>query len=282
MFNTLQIKQALFDGFFHCGDDASKDVVLMVGSCRGVPHLNFLHAWNEANGRPFSIYYIDPVDYHWDRDGNWVDVTAALERAAADPVLHALLRRTTIFIHEHFGRWGAFNTDRAAAVNIYQLGLAPQIDVCLPNWHDRFILFQSIVDFDADARARAIADGPELSEETRQIFGERGTAAMDAWCEMCALTSFPEFATYFALDARTKRLFWNHNHVTNHFTIPLFRGIAEKFLGIRPPESFYHALYQRDMFQTAESAPLTQYDIDAHGWAWPEEVKPLRLTPQVF
>ena len=44
MINTLNTKQGIFNGLFQCGNPDSKEVVFMMGSCRGVPHLNFLNA----------------------------------------------------------------------------------------------------------------------------------------------------------------------------------------------------------------------------------------------
>lgn len=277
MITTHQTKQGLYNGYFNVGNPTSQEVVLMVGSCRGVPHLNFLDKYNNAHGRPFLIYYIDPFDYHWDAAGNRIDMNAAIDNASKSAPFLDLMKRTTIFIHEHFGRYGAFNTDRSAETNIYQFGLKPRLDISLPNFHDRFILFQSIVDMDAKARALAKADGDTLSESTFNDFRQRGLDAMEAWKKMCQLTSFPEFADYFENMGHLKRFFWNHNHVTNHFTIPLFQMMCEKFLGLQLPENFYQSLYAVDMYDSAEKSPLTDYDVRAHGWEWNEPIKPLKL-----
>lgn len=277
MISTLDVKKKLYDGFFHVGDESSKEVILMSGSCRGIPHLNFIHQWNELHGRPFLIYYINPCDYHWDKNENEQDIQKALAEVAESPVLHDLLKRTKIFIHEHFERWGVFNTDENKDHNIYHLGLKPEKDICLPNWHCRFILFQDIVRIDEKAKATAKACGGELSSEVKEDFKRRGVEAMDSWMEMCALTSFPWFADYFKDHRITKRFFFNGSHISNHFTIPVFENWSKELLGLQVSDDFIKGLYAVDMYNNYGVMPLTKYDVEAYGFQWPEPIKELQI-----
>lgn len=243
----------------------------MTGSCRGVPHLNFLAKLNEALGQPLSIYYVDPHDFHWNAHDVMVDIEAAIRDASKDPHLLDVVSRTTIFIHEYFGNYGMFNTDPGADGGIYDHGMAPRVDVCLPNFHDRFVLFQNILDFMPVMRERVAAEGAQCLKEV-------GDKSMQAFREMCARTSFPEFADYFDENRLKKRFFWNHNHVTNNFTIPLFRMMNDKFLHTQVPEGFYDGLYaDGDMFNSSEACRLTQEDVDAHGWDWGEPLTKLKV-----
>jgi len=274
MINTIDIKRKRFDGLFQCGNPNSKEVVFMMGSCRGVPHLNFLNAAH--NGR-FKIYYIDPHDYHWDAANNLVDLHAAIDRAAQDTRITDAFKSATIFIHEHYGNYGCFNTDRTAPGNIYDHGMAAPLDICLPNFHGKFILFQEIVTQEILA-----SQNPEpvkgFSPEMMDFIVGIGRKSIHDFKEMCALTSFPEFAGYFEANMRRHRMFFSNNHVSHHFTIPLFRLMNEKFLGLPVDQAFYDRLYQTpDLYASHGVVPLTKYDVEAHGWEWDEPLQELKL-----
>jgi len=268
MITTVDTKRQRFNGLFQCGNPESKEVVFMMGSCRGVPHLNFLNAAH--NGR-FKIYYVDPHDFHWDAADNLVDLHAAIDTVAKDErVLHAI-KSATIFIHEYYGNYGCFNTDRSAAGNIYDHGMAAPVDVCLPNFHGKFILFQEIVDHDPEI-------GKLVREGGTQWATAIGNTAIHAFKEMCALTSFPEFADYFEANMRRWRMFFSNNHVSHHFTIPLFQMLNRDFLHLPLSDYFYAGLYRSpDMYSNHGVVPLTKYDVEAHGWGWDEPLHELKL-----
>lgn len=263
MINTINIKAKRFDGLFQCGNPDSKEVLLMVGSCRGVPHLNFLNA---ANGGRFKIYYVDPHDFHWDKQDNLVDLYATIDTVAKDERVLDIFRSATVFIHEHYSNYGCFNTNRAAPGNIYEHGMAAPVDICLPNFHSKFILFQEILDQNPDLKGDL--------DRTREI----GLNSIAVFKEMCGRTSFPEFADYFEANMRRVRMFFSNNHVSHHFTIPLFRMMNEKFLHFPVDQEFYDGLYQTpDMYSNHGVVPLTQQDVDAHGWQWPEPLVQLKV-----
>ncbi len=268
MINTIDIKRKRFDGLFQCGNPDSKEVVFMMGSCRGVPHLNFLNAAH--NGR-FKIYYVDPHDFHWDAQNNLIDLRPAIDRAAQDTRITDVFKSATIFIHEHYGNYGCFNTDRTAPGNIYDHGMAAPLDICLPNFHGKFILFQEIVD---QYPAMKGMECQNVVEDIARI----GRKALASFKEMCALTSFPEFADYFEANMRRHRMFFSNNHVSHNFTIPLFRLLNEKFLHLPlGPEFFYRLYATPDLYASHGVVPLTRYDVEAHGWAWDEPLAELKL-----
>jgi hypothetical protein len=268
MISTQDIKSKRFDGLFQCGNPDSKEVVFMMGSCRGVPHLNFLNAAHDGR---FKIYYVDPHDFHWDAANNLVDLHEAIDTVAKDPRVLEAFRSATIFIHEHYGNYGCFNTDRSAAGNIYEHGMAAPVDICLPNFHSKFILFQEILD--VDPLIRTLLQGGHTQDAA-----EIGRESIKSFKEMCAKTSFPEFADYFEENMRRVRMFFSNNHVSHHFTIPLFRLMNEKFLHLPVDQSFYDGLYQTpDLYASHGVVPLTHYDVEAHGWQWDEPLKELKL-----
>jgi hypothetical protein len=273
MITTHRIKKKRFDGLFQCGNPHSAEVVFMMGSCRGVPHLNFLNEANSLVGQRFKIYYVDPHDFHWDENENLVDIHTAIDRASRDTRIIDAFRSATIFIHEHYANYGCFNTDRSAPGNIYDHGMAAPLDICLPNFHNKYILFQEIFD-------QGGFDGAtEVTYEMFEEFSAVGQASLHAFKEMCAKTSFPEFADYFEANMRRVRMFFSNNHVSHHFTIPLFRLMNEKFLHLPLTETFYQRLYQTpDMYSSQSVVPLTQQDVNAHGWQWDEPIRPLIIS----
>jgi hypothetical protein len=149
--------------------------------------------------------------------------------------------------------------------------MSAAVDICLPNFHGKFILFQEIADQDASAR-RYLRNG--ITEPTKGI----GDASIAAFKEMCAKTSFPEFADYFEANMRRVRMFFSNNHVSHHFTIPLFQMLNEKFLHLPVDQAFYDALYLTpDMYASHGVVPLTRHDVEAHGWQWNEPILELKL-----
>ncbi len=177
-----------------------------------------------------------------------------------------------MFIHEHYGNYGCFNTDRSAAGNIYDHGMAAPVDVCLPNFHSKFILFQEILDQSPALRENWVG------QETADYIKELGLLSIRTFKEMCALTSFPEFADYFEANMRRVRMFFSNNHVSHHFTIPLFRMLNEKFLHLPVDQAFYDALYRTpDMYASHGVVPLTKWDVESHGWQWNEPIVELKL-----
>lgn len=261
MINTLDIKLKRFDGLFQCGNPDSDEIVFMMGSCRGVPHLNFL---NEAHNGRFKIYYVDPHDFHWDAQDNLVDIHAAIDAVAKDSRVTDAIQSASVFIHEYYANYGCFNTDLGAPGNIYDQGMSAPLDICLPNFHGKYILFQEILSLQ-----------PWLQGDWDRL-KEIGQASIDAFKEMCLKTSFPEFANYFEDNMRQVRMFFSNNHVSNDFTIPLFRMMNEKFLHLPLDQAFYDGLYKLpDMYSNHGVVPLTQQDVDAHGWNWPEPLAPL-------
>lgn len=219
-----------------------KETILIVGSCRCVAFINYLYRYNESAGKPFRIHAIEPFTFS----------EAQREQMETSPILLATIRCTTIFIHEHYGNYGMFNTARDAEKNIYQFGMVAPIDISIPNFHDVFALENDFRDFTGSV--------PEN-------YPELGEAAVKKFCDLCLKTSFPEFYLYFWQNWRTKRFFWRPNHTSAEFTLYLFRLMNEKFLKLPLTDEFWNAAGQEDLFKE----PCTQVstrDREAYGLTW--------------
>lgn len=249
MIYTLTTKlEQLANGFFSTGTGPLK--VLVLGSCRTMPYLNYLARWNETDNG-MTIRYINPVDWHWNLREEELDLDAELAKLETDQRILDVLASTDIFIHEHFGNFGMFNTSREAEKNIYQFGMKAERDISVPNWHDHFILYDDFKAFNA------------LTDD----WIARGLVAVDKFCDICLLSSFPEMAEYFRANWQTTRLFWTPNHISAAFSLYVFRRMNDKFLHLPLTDDFWQQAGGEDMF-CAPSTAVTQHDRDAYGITW--------------
>lgn len=258
MIGTWDIKQQL-DAIYTLDSVNPKEVILILGSCRSVPYLNYLSRYNRENGNPFRIHFIDPFNYNWSQSGEKIDLETKLEAMESDVYLKTVLRSTTIFIHEHFESFGMFNTSLKSAKNIYQNGMMPRLNINIPNWNDYMVLWND---------AHPGVTNP--TEEQLAEFKEKGEAEVERFCRVCDKTSFPEFGEEFRIAWRKRRYFWTSNHVAKDFTFSIFRWMDRKFLDFGNSEkmyAFWGEIFKEDMFSEPSTA-VTQYDINTYGLTW--------------
>lgn len=238
MIGTIETKQQqLKDGYFRTGDGPEK--MLIIGSCRAVPYLAYLDIWNKRHGR-FTISFIDPCNWHWDSRDAWVNYEAAINAKEADPAMLKLLAETQIYIHEHYENYGMFNSSLDAPKNIFQFGLNPQLNICIPNFHDYHLLGQ-----------------PK----------EVGLANLERFYANCQRSSFHEMEDYFRANWRTKRFFWTGSHVSKEFTLFIFRLMEAKFLRLGYDEWFWNHIPTLDLFANTPM-PVTADDISNYDLQW--------------
>lgn len=275
--NTVNTKeQQLRQGYFKIG--MGSEIILIIGSCRAVPYLNYLNLWNEQNGVRFTITFIDPFNFNYDDNDNRVDIEAKINSMEKDDFLLNLLSKTSIFIHEYYANFGMFNCDKKADKNIYQFGLKPGMDICIPNFNDNFILVGDIVKHDKTMRDLAIQDYnviEKLSDQTYEAVYAISRQNVSKFLEVCKKSDIPEMGTYFVQNFTKKRFHWNSNHVSKHFTLFIFKFIMENTFGILLSKEFEEEISQHDMYAN-NYTPLTEYDMRAYGYEWKEFVVPLK------
>lgn len=280
MINTINTKaQQLANGYFSIG--TGEETILVLGSCRSIPYMNYFSALNNEIGNPFTINFIDPFYFNWNQKDERVDYERAVSNCENDERLLSMLKSVDIFIHEYYNNAGMFNVIKDEyhnPKNIYQFGLNPKSDICIPNYNDRFILFGDIVTFDAEMRKKAMQDYNvvgALSDKTQKEIFEISQQNLNKFYEICWLSDVPETAGYFKNNFKKGRLFWTYNHVSKEFTYFIFVKLCEK-LGIELSEEFKKKIYnQPDMFANNYTF-LTEYDVKWYGFEWGEEIKPLR------
>lgn len=275
MINTLQIKQAqLRDGFFTTG--SGSEVILVMGSCRVVNYVSYLESWNNLNGNRFTIHSLDPFNHNWNEKDERVDYGEALLKLETDEKLLSMFKSVNIFVHEFYKNGGLFNCDNDGDKAIYDFGMNPAIDICLPNLNDCFMLGADIVNFDADARKMATQDYnvmEKLSTETIEHIRAISALNLGKFLTVCHKSNVPEMSKFFLKNHFDKRLYWSYNHTTELFTWNVFLFINEKFLHLdlsNFPTEF------EDIFRHGINTPLTDFDVEYLGYNWDEPVVELK------
>lgn len=272
--NTINSKMhQLVEGYFKIGNGSTW--ILIMGSCRTVPYVQYLADWNEANDGRFTVCFIDPFNFNYDIQNNRTDFEKVITSLEIDTRILYLLERCDIFIHEYYANFGMFNCDKKEKKNIYQFGMAAPIDICIPNWNDRMVLFGDIVSFDIEIRKRAISDYNvlgKLSDDTEDIIWRRSRGEFIKFFKICEMSSFPEFEEIFKRTYLRERMFWNSNHVSKGFTLRIFDLLNEKYLHLDLSKGFNRD--HDDLFKEPHTN-MTEYDTRM--FYWPnEEVIPLK------
>ncbi len=273
MISTYDIKQQQFS-VFRVGNPNSKDVILIIGSCRSVPYLNYLNEYNKTIGEKYLIYFLDPFNFHWDESDKLTDMEAVINSLETDKNILEIFKSAKIFIHEYYANFGMFNCDKKAEKNIYQFGMNPEKDICIPNFHDCFILFNDFFNLDADFKLKAIADYNEignLSEETLENIYRQGKKNIDKFVSNCLKTDFPEMASEFHSSWQQERFFCSFNHISGNYSMFIFKLMNEKFLKFDLRHEFISKIEKLDLFGNT-STPLCEHDLFARNIVWNEEI----------
>jgi hypothetical protein len=269
MINTLNIKQQqLSKGAFKVG--SGNEVVLIMGSCRSVPYLNYLNEWNKNTNR-FTIYFIDPFNWHWNNKEERVDYEQVLKRLETDDSILNILSTVKIFIHEYYKNFGMFNTIIDGDINIYEFGMKPETDICIPNFNDLFILVNDIVKFDKEIRLK-ISSGLFPEQQIKDISNE----AVEKFYSVCRQSDIPEMEEYFRENFTKVRLFWTHNHIAKGFSLAIFKFMNDKFLKLELTQGYWDEISKDDMYAN-NYTHLTEYDIKFYNYQYNEQIIPVTL-----
>ena len=247
MIYTYDTKRAqLANGYYRTGSGPTH--VLILGSCRTMAFLNYLSRWNNMSDGSMTISSVNPFDWHWDSNDQLVEsFEKAIDSLETDERILSLLGSADIFIHEHFGNYGMFNTSKEATKNIYQFGMKAGVDISIPNFHDHFIFYN---DF---ATTGAVPDD----------WSERGLLAIEKFCSICKLSDFPDMAEYFKENWTKLKMCYTPNHTSKYFTLWLMKSMNEKFLRLPLTKEFWEAVSEEDMF-ASPCTTITDQDRQAY------------------
>lgn len=258
-------------GVFTIG--SGPDVILIAGACRVLPYVNYFNYLNQGNR--FTIHLMNVVNYSFANDVKQ-DAEQFVTRFENNTAFLNMLKSVKWYIHEHIANYGMMNNDRTRPKNIYQFGMAPEADISLPNFHNIFVLFQELINFDAALKAMASQNGGILGYNAQRAIEATGESAIQKFIAHCWMSSLPEFAITFRNTWRMKRYFWTGNHVSNVFTMEVFRQMNDKIMQLSIPQSFWERVSKEDMFKIP-ATPVTQYDVESYGLKWNCPIEPLKV-----
>jgi hypothetical protein len=250
--------------------------VIILGSCRVLPYVNYLAYLNTDNR--FTVHLINVVNFSYNEFGQSVDPTESTKRFEFNSGLLEAINGCKWFIHEHTANYGMFNTAKDGHKSIYDFGMKPEIDISLPNFNDIFILFQELVDLDSEVKEIAKKDHETiggLSLTTQEFIKQKGVKRLEYFTDICTKTSLPEMVDIFKANWREVRYWWTGNHISNEFTVAVFRLMESKFLHLGLTEQFWSWCMSWDLYSTPAS-PITIYDVLNYGINWKQELKPLK------
>jgi hypothetical protein len=249
MFDTVNTKATHYtDGCFRTG--SGEHVIILLGSCRIMPYVNYFARLNTDDRFTICVIYV--VNFTTDANDNPTDCEAQIDRLQYNPVFMDMVKRCKWFIHEHVENYGFLNTSKDLPKSMFRLGIQPEIDICIPNFNDVFVLENDWVD---------------CGMPTPEDYVTKGEQAVDGFCDVCQKSSFPEMGDYFRESWRSIRFFWRPNHISAPFSMYIFRRMNSRFLHLKLTDEFIEAAKQEDLFKTPCTQP-TQRDREAYRLQW--------------
>jgi len=239
--------------------------VLIQGSCRAVPYLNY---FSLLESNPYCVYFIDPFNFHWDDNEKLVNLDESLSLQENNQSILSLLPTIKIFIHEHYQSFGMFNTSLSSNKNIYQFGLSPELDISIPNFNDHFIL---VKDFICHDWFKKELEEPSISPACLAKIYTEGEEAKAKFMASSLLSSFPEISPYFHDNFLSTRLFCSHNHISKNYSLFIWELLAEKFLSIPKEKALTNQIQSLSIYENSQT-PLTNYDLLLRSYNWNEQI----------
>jgi hypothetical protein len=250
---TTNILRAAYEvSSFSFGNPGAPKTIVLIGSCRIVPILNNLRAYNELNGNPFELLCFNPVEM-WDGPG--CEVSDGVNRVLKD----YSIGKVDFLVCEHIERCGFLNTVCSSEQNIFlNLGCSPGLSIRLPNWNDMHIFDAETVLHDPGYTA--------LGHDDRVAFLREATAECKArFLSYCRECSFPHLEEWTESNWLTTRLGWTSSHPSLALVWLLFNSIMGR-MGLEiTPELASHPLCTTDVYAST-GMKLNQVDYDANHW----------------
>lgn len=252
MVTTNHLRASYDRGEFSFGNPDAPTTVCIVGSCRIVPILNCLRAYNSMNGDPFELICLNPVEL-WDGPGS--DVAECSTRKLKD----YRFGKTDFLICESLKRCGALNTLGDEQENVFDsLGCDPGRVLRLPNWHFMHM-------YHSETRVYNPAYAAKPREEQVAYIRDRAAGCKEKFLSECRTSSFPELVPWVEGVWLEQRLGWTSEHVSRNLFWKFFELISGAMQIPISREFAAHPFNTSDPYAST-GAVLTDIDYEANNW----------------
>lgn len=240
---------------FAFGNSQGKQTVVLIGSCRIVPFLNYLRVYNELNGHPFQLLCFNPVEM-WQGPGHEVS-------EGVNKVMEGYkFGRVDYLLCEHVQRCGVINTFCMSQENIFDsLGCRPKVEIRLPNWNDMHI-------FDAETAMHDKTGYATWYDEVKTAYIRNETQThKERFLSHCRQSSFQELEAWVESHWLNTRLGWTSSHPSLSMIWTMFERAAA-VMGLRMSEEFVNHPICKDDLYGPTGVALTPIDYAANGWQY--------------
>jgi hypothetical protein len=247
--DTPYLRASYNKRMFSFGDNRAPITVVLVGSCRIVPFLNYLR----IHGTPMNLLCFNPIEM-WNGPG--CEVSDGVNTVMAG----YRFGKVDYLICEHLQYCGVINTVRSSKDNIYDsLGCNPLSEIRLPNWEGMHI-------FDAETAGYDRAGYANLGHVEKVNHIRTETAKHKArFLSHCRECSFPQVESWTEENWLTTRLGWSSNHPTLTLIHKLFGLVAEQMKLSLSDQFNKNPIYTRDLYESTKMS-LTPVDYEANLW----------------
>ena len=236
---------------------ADAKTVVLIGSCRIVPFLNYLRVHNAvvSSSEALRLICLDPVEM-------WKGVGHEVSDGVNERMANFRFGKVDFLICEHVQYCGVMNTVRSSKQNIYNdLNCVPDMELRLPNWNDMHI-------FDAETAMHDRVGYPSLGRAERVSFIREQTIIHKArFLSHCRGSTFPELEAWTEERWQTMRLGWTSSHPSQPLIWRMFESVAGKMGLNLPPEFVNHPICKSDLYAST-GISLTDIDYEANDWKY--------------
>lgn len=250
--SLLRKKYAVND--FSFGNPDSFCVICLIGSCRILPILDYLRAYNSLHGNPFELLCFDPVEM-------WGGPGTDIGELVTEKLKDYRFGHVDVLICESLITCGALNTVESQPLNVFHtLGCAPELILRIPNWHGMRFFDVEVAQVNP---AYAEMGRAERIETLRTLMALYKTKFLNR----CRMSSFPELAQWVEDNWLTTRMGSGAEHVGRALSWRFFEHIAAA-MGIPMTEALKaHPLCAKGFFDGSD-IPLSDLDYEANNWKY--------------
>uniref|UniRef100_A0A6C0HZ42 Polysaccharide biosynthesis enzyme WcbI domain-containing protein n=1 Tax=viral metagenome TaxID=1070528 RepID=A0A6C0HZ42_9ZZZZ len=242
-------------------DRKSDKNILLIGSCRITPFLNYI-----ANDNYFDSYNILAVMVHN------TQMKKISETLIENEAIKKDIYKTTIFIHEFCRNSDYFNIPKDKEKNIYQIKPIFDIDISLPNYQDPCIFTKDIIFYRNSIEFDKYIKNEMIFDEFSKILQDLQHAEKTKYYNVILKSELPELLEFVKNNIDNNRMAHTINHPSNFLFIKMYELILQKWFHREIPESVFNFNKKYEYLSSdGYSTKLTYYDKECLNYNINEE-----------